>query len=82
MADKYPKQMEDSVGRRVLVVFTKDESDPVPGTVLRNDAEEPYLTIIQLDDGRVVTDTGCGWKYMSEPETRRYRKPDRIEPMQ
>jgi len=46
-------------GKRVRVCFHHDMSRPVERVVLRDDIEEPFRTIIHLDDGRAVLDTEC-----------------------
>lgn len=57
-ATEWPKQ-GDYLGRRCRVCFKYDTSQEVMGTIVRDDAEEPCLTIIRLDDGRVVLATEC-----------------------
>lgn len=56
--DKFPKQ-GDYLGRRMEVIFHMNTSDPLRGTMVRDDVEEPNLTIIRLDDGRHVLGTEC-----------------------
>jgi len=60
--EKYPKQDTSSlfkVGTRVAVCYHYDSSKTHTGTIVRNDEEEPYQTIIQLDNGRYVLATEC-----------------------
>ena len=57
-SDKYPTQSND-VGRTVRVFFHYDTSNPYFGIIIRDDKEEPYKTIFELDDGRVVLSTEC-----------------------
>lgn len=59
-ADHFPRQYEHA-GKRCRVLFYFDTSRELSGTVLRDDAEDPWETIIQLDDGRVVLATECQW---------------------
>lgn len=57
--DRFPRQGR-YLGRRVKVCFhynTKDTT--VGGEIVRDDVEEPYRTIIRLDDGRYVLSTEC-----------------------
>lgn len=56
--DKFPRQGLDLHGR-VEVCFHYDTSRPIGGTVVRDDAEDPAMMIIRLDDGRYVLDTEC-----------------------
>lgn len=56
--DKFPKQGEH-VGKRVEVCFHYDISKTVFGTVVRDDYEEPWETIIKLDNGRYIKATEC-----------------------
>jgi hypothetical protein len=55
---RFPKQ-GDWVGQRVRVLFDYDTTMQIEGTIVRDDAEEPGRTIIQLDDGRFVLTTEC-----------------------
>lgn len=55
---KFPKQ-GPRLNKRVLVCFNYDLANTIRGVVVRNDVEEPYRTIIRLDDGRFVLDTEC-----------------------
>ena len=71
-ADAYPEQFRHNVGLKVLVIFGYDSSKRFPGTVIRDDATEPYQTIILLDDGRVVRGQECQWS----PEGPGVRKSD------
>lgn len=47
------------MGRRVKVCFHYDTRQTVCGTVVRDDSEHPWKTIIRLDDGRYVLSTEC-----------------------
>lgn len=55
---RFPKQT-DQVGGRTKVCFNYDTSRLIMGTIMRDDLEDPYLTIIQLDDGPLVLGTEC-----------------------
>ncbi len=57
-ADRFPRQGE-WLGKRVEVCFDYDPSQTIWGTFIRDDAEDPQRSIIQLDDGRVVLTTEC-----------------------
>lgn len=60
--DKFPTQSTVfPVGTKVMVCFNYDTSHTFQGTILRNDVAEPYLTIINMDDGRTVLSTECMW---------------------
>ena len=56
--DKFPKQGQ-LAGQRVRVCFNYNTTQQLAGTVVRDDDEEPYQTIIRLDDGRTVLATEC-----------------------
>ena len=71
--NKFPKQRdhdykfpEMAVGARVNVCFHYDTKHLCPGTVVRDDLEEPFETIIKLDDGRYVRGVECQYSYMKE----------------
>ena len=55
---KFPKQSE-FVNRRVRVCFHYDTSKWIEGKIIRDDREEPYETLIELDDGRVIRGVEC-----------------------
>ena len=57
-SDKFPKQGSHK-GKTVDVCFNYDTSKLVQGTVIRDDDEDPWRTIISLNDGRVVLATEC-----------------------
>ena len=57
-ASKFPKQGRD-LNKTVKVCFNYDLSRQLSGVVVRDDAEEPFQTIIKLDDGRYVLTTEC-----------------------
>lgn len=61
-ATTFPKQ-GDWLGKRCDVVFHYDTSRMFPATVIREDAEEPGIMILQLDDGRVVLSTECMYSF-------------------
>ena len=56
--DKFPKQ-GSYAGRAVEVCFHYDTSKMLKGVIVRDDTEEPHLTIIKLEDGRHVLATEC-----------------------
>jgi len=61
--DFFPKQ-SDSVGKETKVCFRFDTSLSIKGTIVRDDAEEPFQTIIKLLDGRFVLATECMYSFV------------------
>ena len=61
---KFPKQ-GDWLHKRATVCFNYDTSQTIEGTFVRDDKEEPGISIIRLDDGRYVLTTEC---QHSQPE--------------
>lgn len=59
--DRFPTQ-GPWLGRRVWVCFHYRPERKLPGEVVRDDAEEPGVGIIRLDDGRHVLMTECQWR--------------------
>lgn len=57
-AKKWPKQ-GSWIGQRCNVMFHYDAREILEGTYVRDDEEEPWVTIIRLDDGRYVLTTEC-----------------------
>lgn len=55
---EFPKQ-SGHVNQLVEVCFHYDTSKTVAGRIIRDDIEEPYETLIQLDNGRVVRGVEC-----------------------
>jgi hypothetical protein len=47
------------LGKSVRVAFRYNLADTVAGVVVRDDVQEPFRTIIRLDDGRHVLGTEC-----------------------
>lgn len=57
IAHSFPKQGEHLHGR-VRVLFHYDGPE-LAGTVVRDDIEAPWQTIIRLDDDRYILSTEC-----------------------
>lgn len=57
-AYQFPKQSM-FVNRRCKVCFHYDTSHYIYGTIYRDDSEEPYETLIKLDDGRIIRACEC-----------------------
>lgn len=55
---EFPKQGH-WVGKRCEVCFHYNTSQKVGAEVVRDDREEPFVTILKLDDGRYVLSTEC-----------------------
>lgn len=69
--DRFPKQADENykypqLGKRVKVCYHYDTSKFHLGTIVRDDIEEPYETIIQLDNGRFLRATECQYSFLSE----------------
>lgn len=62
--DKFPKQADENyeypkIGKRVKVCYHYDTSKYHYGTIVRHDIEEPFETIIKLDNGRYLRAVEC-----------------------
>jgi hypothetical protein len=55
---KFPHQ-GSWLGKKTKVCFHFDANSYIMGTIIRDDMEEPFRTIISLDDGRVILATEC-----------------------
>ena len=71
--DKFPKQKDENyiyprfkVGSRVKVCYHYDTLKYHYGTIVRDDLEEPFETIIKLDNGRYLRATECQFSYIDE----------------
>lgn len=56
--NKFPKQGAN-LDKRVSVYFGYDLDRIVEGVIVRDDMEQPFLSIIKLADGRYVMSTEC-----------------------
>jgi hypothetical protein len=56
--ETFPKQ-GSSLGKRVEVFFHDDLDHHAADAMVRDDHEEPWRTIIALNDGRYVLTTEC-----------------------
>ena len=64
----FPRQADSSyeypqLGRRVRVYYHYDTSKEHYGVIVRADREEPFQTIIALDNGRYVLATECQYTW-------------------
>lgn len=59
--DDFPQQNTGAfgVGTRVNVFYHYDTNKMHEGTIVRDDTEEPFETIIKLDNGRFLRGTEC-----------------------
>ena len=71
--DKFPKQKDENykypefkVGSRVEVCYHFDTSKYHYGTIVRDDLEEPFETIIKLDNGRYLRAVECQYSYIDK----------------
>ena len=65
----FPKQADNSykyphLGKRVEVCYHFDTSQTHMGTIVRDDIEEPWETIIALDNGRYVRGVECQYQIL------------------
>jgi len=64
-ATTFPKQGEH-LGQRARVLFHYGGPE-VQGTIVRDDMEAPWHTMIKLDDGRYVLATECQYSPATRP---------------
>lgn len=64
-ASKFPKQ-GDLLGSTVDVCFNYDLKNRLPGKIVRDDIEDPFRTIIELKDGRMIMATECQYHPVSK----------------
>ena len=57
--EKFPKQSDRMIGQRVQVCYHYNTKHYHYGEIVRNDTEEPFETIIKLDDGRYLRGEEC-----------------------
>ncbi|WP_193062998.1 hypothetical protein [Oceanobacillus oncorhynchi] len=56
--DSFPRQ-GDYLYKRAKVCFNYDTSETINGTIIRDDREHPFLTLIRLDNGRIILSSEC-----------------------
>lgn len=61
--DSYPEQGE-SLGCRVSVCYEYDTNRRHGGVIIRDDITEPFRTIFQLDNGRIILATECMYQFI------------------
>lgn len=61
----FPKQGE-YLDKRVEVCFYYDTSETIGGVIVRDDMDEPFKTIIKLDDGRFILAGECQYSIARE----------------
>lgn len=64
-ADRFPKQ-GSFLGKRAEICFWYDTAHSFFGTIIRDDTEEPFVEIIQLDSGLVILSTECQYSIVHE----------------
>ena len=60
--DQFPRQ-STLVGKPVKVCFHFDSSNVFEGFCVRDDREDPFVSIFQLHDGRYVLATECQYSF-------------------
>lgn len=71
--DKFPKQADNDykyprLCKRVKVCYHYDTSKFHYGVIVRDDIEEPYETIIALDNGRFLRAVECQYSILNDKE--------------
>lgn len=69
-SDQMPRQ-GDYLNHPCIVVFKYDNSREFFGTIVRDDMEAPFRTIIRLDDGRTVLATECQYSPLAPSKANR-----------
>ena len=65
--DRFPKQGPHQF-LRAEVIFHFDTSHRLYGTIVRDDAESPWETVLALTDGRVVLSSECQYRPIPDGE--------------
>lgn len=63
--DLWPKQ-GSWFSHRVKVCFHYDTARTLNGVIVRDDNEDPWVTIIKLDDGRFILASECQYSPQAE----------------
>jgi hypothetical protein len=75
--NKFPEQGK-LLGKRVAVYFNFDDYHPSVGTVVRYDVDEPYRTIVALEDGRYILGNECHINLMKNQRKWMKEKPKAV----
>lgn len=59
MGQKFPKQDESLIGLQVIVTIDCDVTNLLYGSIVRADAEPPFIKIFELENGRYVLASEC-----------------------
>lgn len=65
-AENFPSQ-GTLLNQPVSVCFHYNTSKRIPGQVVRDDVDSPYITIIRLIDGRYILATECQFHLIQLP---------------
>lgn len=65
--NRFPRQGKDQF-KRAEVFFHYDNQHVLLGTIIRDDAEAPWQTVIALVDGRVVLASECQYRPIPDGE--------------
>lgn len=66
----FPKQADEnykypSLGKRVEICYKYDLTKRHMGTIVRDDIEEPFETIIKVDNGRYLRAVECQYRIVN-----------------
>lgn len=61
--EEFPKQSVH-VGQKVEVCYNFDTKKTHSGEIVRDDMENPFVTIIKLDNGRYLRSTECQYRFL------------------
>jgi hypothetical protein len=69
--DKFPKQ-GDLLGKDVILHFNYDLSKSIPAKCIRDDSEDPFMTILQTKEetSRTILATECHYSIDAEVEAK------------
>lgn len=51
-----------NLGKKVEVCFRYNREHIIAGTIVRDDIDGPFITIIKLDDNRYILDSECQYR--------------------
>lgn len=63
--EKFPQQ-GPFLNKRTKVCFRYNMENTIMGTIVRDDIDPPFLTIIHLDDGRFIMSAECQYSPIME----------------
>lgn len=61
-AEQFVAQDKKLINQSVVVMFQYESAKPRRGTIVRADAQSPFVTIIQMENNQFILGSECSYK--------------------